>query len=314
MDMAMWHSISDSQVLEWLQHVFSDAPHLRLTKRIPIPSFQQQLEMVTAQIDGDETESKEVTVMVRVYRGFFTAWTLASPDIPQRELAAWNIAKRARLPVPELLYFSPEEDFSVAIQSCLPGKRIGRVRNDVVIRQLARALARLHCTPISEQDTIQLPDVSLSKLLGRIASWADESEDIELVEKVKVIEYQCKDIEERPGVLIHGDCHPGNLLSDGRRITAMLDWEDSAIGDPRFDVARMDRCLRHLGSADLADLFLHVYQDNADFELGPMKFWVELWRLRDQSVGSWMAHRLIHDLPLPPTNYQSWIQYLGLNE
>ena len=307
-------TLSDSQILDWLQHTFSDAPHLQLVRRRPVPSFQQQLEMVTVKIDADEKEATEITIMVRVYRGFFTLWTLESPDLPQREQAAWKVAKRAGLPIPDLLYFSQQDDISVAIQTCLLGKHIGRVRNELVIRHLAELLARLHRTNISETDTNQLPDGSLSNLLGRMAAWADESENVELVEKVKFIEGQSGDIEERPGVLIHGDCHPGNFLSDGQRITAMLDWEDCAIGDPRFDVARMDRCLRRLGSADLADSFLHVYQENSDFELGPMKFWVELWRLRDQSVGSWMAHRLIHDLPLPPTNYESWIQYLGLDD
>ena len=310
----MLSSISDSQMLEWLQYTFSDAPHLQLTKRKPIPSFQQQLEMVTLQIEREGAEIKEVTVFVRVYRGLFSSWTLAAPDLPKRELTAWNVANRAGLPIPELLYLSQGEDFSVAIQSCLSGKSVGQVHNDVVIRHLAELLARLHCTPIGEQDAIQLPDVSLSKLLARIASWADESDDVEVIEKVKVIANQSRKIEERPGVLIHGDCHPGNFLSDGQSITAMLDWEDSAIGDPRVDVARMDKCLRRLGSADLADLFLQTYQDKADFELGPLSFWVELWRVRDQSVGSWMAHRFIHDLPLPPSNYDSWIHYLGLND
>jgi len=123
----MFHSISDSQMLEWLQYAFSDASHLQLRKRIPIPSFQQQLEMVTLQIDRDEAETKEVTVFVRIYRGQFSLWTLAAPDLPKRELTAWNVANRAGLPIPALLCLSQGDDFSVAIQSCLSGKSVGRV-------------------------------------------------------------------------------------------------------------------------------------------------------------------------------------------
>jgi len=269
--------------------------------------------MVTLQIDRDEAETKEVTVFVRIYRGQFSLWTLAAPDLPKRELTAWNVANRAGLPIPELLYLSQGDDFSVAIQSCLSGKSVGRVRNDAVIRHLAEILARLHCTAIDEQDTVRLPDVSLTKLLARIALWADESKDAKVIDHVNVIANQSTNIEERPGVLIHGDCHPDNFLSDGQKITAALDWEDSAIGDPRVDVAQMDKCLRRLGSNDLADLFLRTYQDNVGLELGPLTFWVELGRLRDQAIGSWMAHRLTHDLQLPPSNYSSWIGYLGLD-
>jgi hygromycin-B 4-O-kinase len=37
--------------------------------------------------------------------------------------------------------------------------------------------------------------------------------------------------------LIHGDFGADNLLSDGERITAVLDWELGAYGDPLFDIA-----------------------------------------------------------------------------
>ena len=37
-------------------------------------------------------------------------------------------------------------------------------------------------------------------------------------------------------VLCHGDVGPGNFLHDGRRVTAMLDWEFSHLGDPMDDL------------------------------------------------------------------------------
>lgn len=41
----------------------------------------------------------------------------------------------------------------------------------------------------------------------------------------------------RPGVLLHGDYWPGNLLWRGEQIVALVDWEDAAIGDPFSDLA-----------------------------------------------------------------------------
>jgi aminoglycoside phosphotransferase (APT) family kinase protein len=38
--------------------------------------------------------------------------------------------------------------------------------------------------------------------------------------------------------LLHLDYHPLNVLTDGRRITAVLDWANARAGDPRADVAR----------------------------------------------------------------------------
>ncbi|MGI8926924.1 MAG: phosphotransferase family protein [Tepidiformaceae bacterium] len=36
--------------------------------------------------------------------------------------------------------------------------------------------------------------------------------------------------------LLHGDPNPGNYLLDGARVTAVVDWEVAAIGDPRSDL------------------------------------------------------------------------------
>ena len=38
--------------------------------------------------------------------------------------------------------------------------------------------------------------------------------------------------------LLHLDYHPLNVMTDGRRMTAVLDWANAQVGDPRADVAR----------------------------------------------------------------------------
>ena len=48
--------------------------------------------------------------------------------------------------------------------------------------------------------------------------------------------------------LCHGDAGPGNFLHDGSRVTALLDWEFSHVGDPHDDlawVAVRNQVLRH---------------------------------------------------------------------
>jgi aminoglycoside phosphotransferase (APT) family kinase protein len=44
--------------------------------------------------------------------------------------------------------------------------------------------------------------------------------------------------------LLHLDYHPLNLLSDGHQITALIDWTNAYIGDPRADLARTYTLLR----------------------------------------------------------------------
>jgi aminoglycoside phosphotransferase (APT) family kinase protein len=47
-----------------------------------------------------------------------------------------------------------------------------------------------------------------------------------------------------PAVVCHGDLHPLNLLFEGERVVAVLDWELARLADPAFDVARTLMLLR----------------------------------------------------------------------
>jgi aminoglycoside phosphotransferase (APT) family kinase protein len=42
-----------------------------------------------------------------------------------------------------------------------------------------------------------------------------------------------------PLCLVHGDFNPANFLYDGGRVTALIDWENSRVGDPREDLGWM---------------------------------------------------------------------------
>lgn len=44
--------------------------------------------------------------------------------------------------------------------------------------------------------------------------------------------------------LLHLDYHPLNVLTDGRRITGVIDWTNARAGDPRADIARTLTILR----------------------------------------------------------------------
>ena len=50
--------------------------------------------------------------------------------------------------------------------------------------------------------------------------------------------------------LLHLDYHPLNVLTDGERVTAVLDWANAHAGDPRADLARAITILR-LDTGDL---------------------------------------------------------------
>jgi len=66
----------------------------------------------------------------------------------------------------------------------------------------------------------------------------------------------------RRPVLVHADFKPGNILLDGNRITALLDWELAHLGDPLEDLGWVTQPLRtreHLiaGAWEREDLIAH---------------------------------------------------------
>lgn len=77
-------------------------------------------------------------------------------------------------------------------------------------------------------------------------------------------------------VLLHLDYHPLNVLTDGHRITAVLDWANARSGDPRADLARTLTILRL-----------------APFNSGGVWLWVERrllewgWRRGYQRIAGW---------------------------
>jgi aminoglycoside phosphotransferase (APT) family kinase protein len=59
-----------------------------------------------------------------------------------------------------------------------------------------------------------------------------------------------------PGVFIHRDFHPGNLLWSGDRISGVVDWSNACVGPAAFDAAHARVNLATLHDAETADAVL----------------------------------------------------------
>jgi aminoglycoside phosphotransferase (APT) family kinase protein len=81
-------------------------------------------------------------------------------------------------------------------------------------------------------------------------------------------------------VLVHADFKPGNILLDGDRVTALLDWELAHLGDPLEDLGWVTQPLRageHTiagtwGSADLIEHYQRV--TGFDVDWAALRWWV----------------------------------------
>jgi serine/threonine protein kinase len=78
-----------------------------------------------------------------------------------------------------------------------------------------------------------------------------------------------------PCVLCHMDLQPQNILFDENdAILSVLDWEDAATADPRFELLLL--CRKVLANRQQADHLWQLYSDLTCTKLGPLDPWLRL--------------------------------------
>jgi hypothetical protein len=92
---------------------------------------------------------------------------------------------------------------------------------------MGQLLARIHAAPMPE---------SLHTLLP---AWIPRAGETELV-----LQERLRRASRNDHALLHLDYHPLNVMTDNSALTAVLDWANAAVGDPRADVARTVSLLR----------------------------------------------------------------------
>ena len=81
---------------------------------------------------------------------------------------------------------------------------------------------------------------NLGMAMGRVhARIHQEPVDVNLAQQLPTIE-----LGEGRRCILHMDFHPLNVMTNGRRITGVLDWANVAVGDARADLARTVTILR----------------------------------------------------------------------
>jgi aminoglycoside phosphotransferase (APT) family kinase protein len=73
--------------------------------------------------------------------------------------------------------------------------------------------------------------------------------------------------------LLHIDYWSGNILWDKNEISAVLDWEEAAYGDPAVDVAYARMNIVLMGATEVADEFLQVYESELGRRVMNLGFW-----------------------------------------
>jgi len=198
----------------------------------------------------------------------------------RREFQTLQLLKKYGCPAPEPIYL---DDTGTMLGSpgivtrFVPGKLImGQPYPDQWAETLAKTLAGIHSIPITASDTSFLLDGN-SEVLWFLKSKDSAPKYISTHPKGMVlweatIDYLPKQIKVEPS-LVHIDYWSGNILWDKGNISAVVDWEEAAQGDPGIDVAycRMDMIL--CGMDEAADRFLEIYEKEMEKPVSNLGFW-----------------------------------------
>jgi aminoglycoside phosphotransferase (APT) family kinase protein len=234
----------------------ASAGQRELTKRVEVspgsvPGGQQLRDWVERLLDGTvvewrrlvsgnsratwsvdvETGSGRVALVVRVDSGdgpySDTPFTLG------REASIYTAMQDRGVAVPKTYGF--DDGLSAMVLERVGGQPAW---DESVFGAALEELTRLHAIDVGTLSGDWLAQSSASDL----EQWAEIAAR-RIGRPSPLIDYAVQFLRERfPGeperlVMVHGDTGPGNVLWDGRRITALLDWELSHIGDPHDDLA-----------------------------------------------------------------------------
>ena len=89
-------------------------------------------------------------------------------------------------------------------------------------------------------------------------------------------------------MLLHGDYWPENILWHNGAISAVLDWEDAAVGDPLSDVACCALELRYRFGKVRTQEFLHAYAQYRPVDNNRLALWqVYVAAAAQQFMSNW---------------------------
>ena len=244
---------------------------------VAIHSLEGDFSNSTHLVEGKASDGSLFQVVTRRYATF---GDYDRGEKARREFKTLQLLRNHTVPVPVPIYLDDAGTILGSpgiVTQYMPGKLImAQPYPAQWAEMLATTLASIHHTPIDSVETSFLLDAN-SEVLWFLKSKDSMPEYISAHPKGNelwqaMLDYLPSLIRVEPS-LVHIDYWSGNILWDQGVISAVVDWEEAAHGDPGIDVAycRMDMILS--GMSEAADRFLVTYEEETNKPVANLGFW-----------------------------------------
>lgn len=193
-------------------------------------------------------------------------------------------------PVPEVYALIDDEDIPDApftIMQWLPGEPLTQVANadrsriEFWLQRASDLMLRLHGLKWESGYEFLKPVLAPLPFADRMISWWEKQAEVLAFLGDPDIKSGTQWLRSHlymtrysaTPTLIHRDFHPDNLLSDGQRITGVVDWGDLKIGDPAVDVAWTRMILSTEVNTALSETFIRGYMSRHPGIDETLPFW-----------------------------------------
>ena len=218
-------------------------------------------------------------------------WLRMEPDLVAHEAAALRHAHAGGLPAPEPVACDETGaacGLPMLLMSWMPGEVVLQPRDmDDWLRQQAFMLLRLHHLPAQDFGWSWF---SWARPDPEVPDWSEVPQAWE-----RAINIVAGPPPAAPECFIHRDYHPVNLLWQGERISAVVDWVNACRGPAAVDLAHCRGNLVALYGIEVAERFLRHYRQASDRDC--------------DEVAWWDLMSLVECLPGPPEVYPGWAPF-----
>ena len=225
-----------------------------------------------------DVDDSPIDLVLRRYRHAITWHADDDRRKAEREAIAIAHARAYGVPVPRLYGHGRDWTLVEAVRGhrLLDGDSSSEERERAV-RSLAAALATLHVAPLPGGP---FPRATSEAAIAITRQRAAASGNERLIAAAA----RLRSLDEEAPVLVHGDPNLSNaLFDDEMRVAGLIDWEDAATADYRFDIATA--CWFLLARApELVDPFIGAYDAASGRRVAQLPRWIALATVRAWAV------------------------------